>query len=235
MAQANNLNNTSSRWRSLAQTLVWIIRRIEMLPRDAEQIANSPEMNHKIERALNELKGEFWRAILGMTEGMPIDMFRILCGRRYVDLLTLIQLPSGVEPGGLSAAMHQLQRGIRWQDVECNSDWLKRAFPASAPASVPVTNTEPSVAEPEAASVDAMTTEPTQQILRMSRKEQSHWLKMTLADNPPGKDEPLTPEGYGKRIAKMGMPLGAMYEPSTVIARYYQLNPGAPRRRKPRK
>jgi hypothetical protein len=157
MAQANNLNNTSSRWWSLAQTLVWIIRRIEMLPRDAEQIANSPEMNHKIERALNELKGEFWRAVLGMTEGMPIDMFRILCGRRYVDLLTLIQLPSGEEPGAMSAAMHQLQRDIRWQDVECNSDWLKRAFPAPAPASVPVTNTESSVAEPEAASVNAMT------------------------------------------------------------------------------
>jgi hypothetical protein len=110
-----------------------------------------------------------------------------------------------------------------------------RAFPAPAPASVPVANTESSVAEPEATSVAAMTTEPTQQILRMSRKEQSHWLKTTLADNPPGKDEPLTPEGYGKRIAEMGAPLGAMYEPSTVIARYYQLNPGAPPRRKPRK
>ena len=45
MAQADNLNNTSSLWWSLAQTLVWTIRRIEMLPRDAEQIANSPEMN----------------------------------------------------------------------------------------------------------------------------------------------------------------------------------------------
>ena len=44
MAQADNLNNTSSLWWSLAQTLVWTIRRIEMLPRDAEQIANSPEM-----------------------------------------------------------------------------------------------------------------------------------------------------------------------------------------------
>ena len=73
MAQADNLNNTSSLWWSLAQTLVWTIRKIEMLPRDAEQIANSPEIIHKIERALNELKGEFRRAVLGMTEGMPID------------------------------------------------------------------------------------------------------------------------------------------------------------------
>ena len=157
MAQADNLNNTSSRWWSLAQTLVWISRRIEMLLREAEQIANSPEMNHKIEGALSELKREFWRAVLGMTEGMPIDKFRMLCGGRYVDLLTFIQLPSGMEPGALSAAMHELQRSIRWQDVECNSDWLKRAFPAPAPASVPVTNTESSVAEPEAASIDART------------------------------------------------------------------------------
>jgi hypothetical protein len=100
-------------------------------------------------------------------------------------------------------------------------------------------NTEASVTEPKATSsppLDAMTTEPTQQILRrMSRTEQAQWLKTTLADNPPGEDEPLTSEGYGKRIADMGAPLGAMYEPSTVITRYYQLNPLAPHRRKPPK
>jgi hypothetical protein len=157
MAQADSLNNTSSRWWSLAQTLVWIILRIEMLPRDAEQIANSPGMDLEIKRALNELKREFGKAVLGMTEGMPIDKFRIPCGRHYVDLLTLIQLPRSAEPGALSAAMHELQEGVRWQDVECNPDWVKRAFPAPAPASVPVTNTESPVAEPEAASVDAMT------------------------------------------------------------------------------
>ena len=80
-----------------------------------------------------------------------------------------------------------------------------------------------------------MTTEPPQQIRRMSSTEQSQWLKTALADNPPDKDEPLTPEGYGKRIAEMGMPLGAMHKPSSIIARYYQLNPGAARRRKPRR
>ena len=156
MAQADNLNNTSSRWWSLDQTLVWIVRRIEMLPQDAEQIANSPEMNPKIERAWNQLKREFWRSALGRTKGIPIDKFRIPCGRRYADLLTLIQVPSA-EPGALSAAMHQFERDIRWQDVECYSDWIKRTFPAPAPASVPVTNTELSVAGPEAASVNAMT------------------------------------------------------------------------------
>jgi len=146
MAQADDLNNTSSLWWSLAQTLVWIILRIKMLPRDAEQIANSPEMKLKIEGALNELKRAFRKAVLGVTEGMPIDKFRIPCGRHYEDLLTLIPLPLPAEPSALSATVHELQETVRWQEVECNSDWLKRAFPASASvagASVPVVSGRP--------------------------------------------------------------------------------------------
>src|SRR5262245_45046998 len=88
---------TSSRWWTLAQTLVWIIQKIELPPRAAEQLANSLEMNHEIERAFNELKGELWRVVLGVTGGMPIDKFRILCGGGYIDLLALIQLPPGAE------------------------------------------------------------------------------------------------------------------------------------------
>jgi|SRR5215831_6105063 len=145
MAQADKLNNTSSHWGSLAQTLVWVIQRIEMPPRDAEQIANSPAMNREIEEALNKLEIEIWRAARGMTEGMPIDKFRILYGGRYVDLLTLIQLPPGAEPGALSAAMQQFRKDIRWQDIECNLDWLKRAFPAPTADEDP-TNPEPSLA-----------------------------------------------------------------------------------------
>ena len=110
MAQADDLNNTSSRWWSLAQTLVWIILKIEMPPRDAEQIANSPEINLEIEGALNELKREFRKAALGVPKGMPIDKFRIPCGRHYVDLLTLFHLPRSAEPGALSAAMDQFER-----------------------------------------------------------------------------------------------------------------------------
>jgi hypothetical protein len=112
--------------------------------------------------------------------------------------------------------------------------------PAPAPArdaSKPVANTKAPAAKSEAASsppVDATTTKPAQQILR-TRTEQGQWLKTTLAANPPGKDEPLTPEGYGTRIAEMGAPLGAMYKPSSIITRYYQLNPRAPRRRNQRK
>jgi hypothetical protein len=172
-----------SRWWSLAQTLIWLIRRIEMLPRDAEQIANSPEMSPKIGRALNELKREACKAVLGVTEGMPVDKFRILCGHRYVDLLTLIQIPPTAEPGALSAIMHELQEGIRWQDVECSSDWVKRAWPAPAPAadaSVPVATTEAPVAKPEAASpspVDTMITEAAKESSapkKQSRKKTTH-------------------------------------------------------------
>jgi hypothetical protein len=156
MAQADNLNNTSSRWWSLAQTLVWITQRIARPPRDAEEITYSPSIQPEIERAFRVLISEFQEAALGVPKGVPIDKFRIPCGRHYVDLLTLFRAPSA-ESGALSAAMDQFVRNTRWQDVECNSDWLKRAFPAPAPASVPVTNTESSVVEPEAASVDAMT------------------------------------------------------------------------------
>jgi hypothetical protein len=148
-----------SRWWSLAQTLVWIIRRIEMLPREAEQIANSSEMSPKIEGALNELKREACKAVLRVTEGMPVDKFRILCGHHYIDLRTLIQIPRTAEPGALSAILRELQEGIRWQDVECNSDWLKHAWPAPAPdvdASVPTATTE-AAASPSP--VDTTTTE----------------------------------------------------------------------------
>jgi hypothetical protein len=152
MAQADDLNNTSSRWWSLAQTLVWISRGIDMLPRDAEQIANSPLMQLEIERALRALIREFWKLVLGVTKGgMPGDKFRIPCGRRYTDLLTSFPVLSA-EPGALSAAMDQFERDTRWQDVECNSDWLKRTFPAPASAmntSAPVANTEAPAAEPE--------------------------------------------------------------------------------------
>ena len=95
MAQAEDPNSTNPRWWSLAQTLVWIVLRIEMPPRDAEQIANSPEMNPEIEGAWNQLKREFWKSVLGVPKGVPIDKFRILCGRRYADLLTLFQRTVG--------------------------------------------------------------------------------------------------------------------------------------------
>ena len=130
---AEDPSSTNPRWWSLDQTLVWIVLRIEMLPQDAGQIANSPEMNPEIEGAWNQLKREFWKSVLGVPKGIPIDKFRILCGRRYTDLLTLFQVPSA-EPGALSTAIDLFERDVRWQDVEYYSVWVKRTFPAPAPA-----------------------------------------------------------------------------------------------------
>ena len=130
---AEDPGSTNPRWWSLDQTLVWIVLRIEMLPQDAEQIANSPEINPEIEGAWNQLKREFWKSALGGAKDVPIDKFRIPCGRRYTDLLTLFQVPSA-EPGALSTAMDLFERDVRWQDVEYYSVWVKRAFPAPAPA-----------------------------------------------------------------------------------------------------
>jgi hypothetical protein len=142
---AEDPSSTNPRWWSLAQMLVWIVLRIEMPPRDAEQIANSPEMNPEIEEAWNALKREFWKSVLGVPKGIPIDKFRILCGRRYADLLTLFHVPSA-EPGALSTAMDLFERDVRWQDVEYNSVWLKRTFPGPAAAEseeTPVTEPPP--------------------------------------------------------------------------------------------
>ena len=130
---AEDPGSTNPRWWSLDQTLVWIVLRIEMLPQDAGQIANSPEINPEIEEAWNQLKREFWKSVLGVPKGIPIDKFRIPCGRGYTDLLTLFQVPSA-EPGALSTAMDLFERDVRWQDVEYYSVWVKRTFPAPAPA-----------------------------------------------------------------------------------------------------
>jgi hypothetical protein len=109
----------------------------------------------------------------------------------------------------------------------------------AAPSSAPSASAANSIqTTPKAASQDAKTPEPPAvgpSPPHMSREQQTQWLKDTIAENPPGKDEPMTPEGYGKRIADMGISIGAIYKPSAVITRYYQLNPKAPRRRKPRK
>jgi hypothetical protein len=208
---AGNSNNTKTRWLIFSRSLIQLC---QSRPGTSE------------DWAFEELQRALIKEFCGVSEGVPIAKFRYPWGSRMVDLVALLR------------NNHITLENIRWPSVQCNLAWLDRDWSLSAPAmDVPasVVNTESSVAGSETTSVAAMTTEPTQQIAPMSRKEQSLWLKTTFAHNPPGKDEPLTPEGYGKRIADMGAPLGAMYEPSTIIARYYQLNPGAPRRRKPRK
>src|SRR5262245_5870598 len=155
----NNSITGRERWRSLNRSLVWISQRTEMLLRDAEQLANAPEMNLKIAQALKELKNEAYKElykikILGAARSWPIDKFRILCGGRYVDLLDLFQPLPGAPPDIQPATMHEFVEGVRWPDVECNWDWLRHAFPApalAADALAPAANTETRVAEPKPA------------------------------------------------------------------------------------
>jgi hypothetical protein len=149
------------RGRSRDQALVWIIKRIEMPPPDAERIVNSLELYPEIESALNRLKGELYKElnnvfVLGAARSWPIDKFRILCGGHYVDLLTLYRPLSGVEPSAQSAMMREfVEDVIRRPNVEYNSDWLKQAFPTTAPAaetSAAAANTETPVVKSEAVS-----------------------------------------------------------------------------------
>jgi hypothetical protein len=121
-----------SRWWSLAQTLIWIIRRIEIPPQDAEQFCNSPELNPKIiEGALNALTRALFNAICGVVEGMPIVKARVLCGHRYVDLATLFQLPSPLESSALDALIYEIRQLIGQPGVEFNPIWGRTTWPAS--------------------------------------------------------------------------------------------------------
>src|SRR5215472_1904454 len=152
MVRGDDNNSITGRehWSPLDQTLVWIGERMEMLPQDAEQLTNAPEMHLKSEGALNELKKEVCKElykvkILGAARSWPIDKFRILWGGRYVDLLDLFRPLPGAAPDIQAAIMREFVEDVRWPDVECNSDWLKRAFPAPASArdaSTPVANTK---------------------------------------------------------------------------------------------
>jgi len=176
----NNSITGCNRWWLLVQTLVWIILRIEMPPRDAEQLVNSPEMHFKIEQALNELEKKLCEAAaLGMVRGIariPYDPAALYPGlqapypglqrmrmaqRRYVDLFTLYQPPPEAEPDAQSAALHEFLELIRRPDVEFNSTWLGHVFPAPAlavDAAAPVANTEAPVAklEPAARAEESM-------------------------------------------------------------------------------
>ena len=170
----NNSIAGCDRWRLRAQALVWIILRIEMPLRDAEQqLVNSPEMHFKIEQALIEQalieleKKVCEAAALGMRgiARIPYDPAARYPGlqapypglqrmrmarRRYVDL-----------SDAQSAAPHEFLELIRRPDVEYNLTWLGHVVPASAPtadAAAPVANTEAPVAklEPAARAEESM-------------------------------------------------------------------------------
>jgi hypothetical protein len=156
MARGEDNDNTigRERWRSLVPALVWIIKRIEMSPPDAERIANSPEMKPKIEWALRKLKNEVHKElykvfVLEEAWSWPINKFRILWGGCYIDLLDVFQPLPGVTSDIQAIAIREFLTGVRWPDIEYNSDWLKHVFPADASAQA--ANTEAPVAEPEQA------------------------------------------------------------------------------------
>jgi hypothetical protein len=140
MAQAGDLNTTNPRGWSLTQLLVWIVLRREKSPHEAEQIAHSPEIAAKIEEAFNELVGELWKTVLRLPEGVPIDKFRIRCGHRWVDFVTLIQIPPSSPPGALSVIMHELRELIGKPGGEFYPIWAKRTWLGRAAA--PTTDAE---------------------------------------------------------------------------------------------
>jgi hypothetical protein len=134
-------------WWTLSQVLVWIVRRIETLPRDAEEIASSPEMIPDIERAWNELQRELRQAIWSPPKGIPIAKC-CFTWARHEELVTLIQ-------------HHNWSLDeIRWQDVEFNPTWIKRTWPASAhaPAMEAPPSRQPMAVDPPAPTADAAPT-----------------------------------------------------------------------------
>jgi hypothetical protein len=58
---------------------------------------------------------------------------------------------------------------------------------------------------------------------RLSKEQQSAWLKNAFTQNPLNKEESMA--AYGKRIADLGELAGAAFLPGSVVARYYQLHP----------
>ena len=106
MPEAEDSNNTTTRWRTFHRTLDWFHQRY-------------PGATDKW--AYGELHHALLMAICGLSEGVPIDKFRYPWGSRMVDLVDLIR------NGWLTF------EGIQWPKVECNLDWLDRDWPLPAP------------------------------------------------------------------------------------------------------
>jgi hypothetical protein len=150
MITAENQDNTSPPWWTLAQMLVWILQQVEIPPQDAAQYCD--ELTPKtIEKALDALTRALFNAICGAAvEGMPIVAARIRCGSRYEDLAAFFQ-PLSSQPNVLDALRYDLRQRIRQPDVEFNPVWGKRTWPARVPAvqaaPTPTQPTESAVAD----------------------------------------------------------------------------------------
>jgi len=92
-------------WRSLPQSLARIRE-------------GRPDVTEKL--AWRELRVEFDRVLLGMSEDVPIDKFRYPLRGGLFDLVGLIK------------NKHLTLDDIQWQNVECNQEWLDRRWPLPA-------------------------------------------------------------------------------------------------------
>jgi len=102
---AENQDNTSPCWRSFAQSLAWI----------CQGRPNAPE-----EWAWKELQLELVKDWADASEGVPIAKFRYPLAGKMFDLVVLIK------------NKRLTFEDVRWPNVECNLEWLKRRWPAPA-------------------------------------------------------------------------------------------------------
>jgi hypothetical protein len=222
MSKPDDSNSTNAHWWSLNQACVWIALRIETSARDAEQIANHPDLTLDIEQALNRLANKLIAAALAPS-GMPIHKARIKDGRHYVDLVSLIRPPLSESPGAWDAAMHEYQKLIRESGAEYYSLWIKREFPLPAPAvdatapmaaapapSVPDVQSETAPpTEHEAASSHAMPTEPPSELTVASS---------IIAEDTPQPPEIVTEQlTYAQLVDRLGCP--SVDAARTLVAR----------------
>src|SRR5262249_50118436 len=110
MTTAENQNNTSPPWWTLAQMLVWIFLQVEIPPQDAAQYCN--QLTPKtIEAALGALTRALFDVICGVVdEGMPLVAARIRRGVRYEDLTALFQPLPSLEAGALDTLRNELRQ-----------------------------------------------------------------------------------------------------------------------------
>jgi len=99
MKEATTPNSTSPRWLAFAQSLTWLCQRCPGAP---DKWAYG-----KLQQALLE-------EICRLSEGVPIDKFRYPYGSGTADLVVLIR------------SNFLAYEDIRWQNVQCNLDWLER-------------------------------------------------------------------------------------------------------------
>jgi hypothetical protein len=102
---ADDLNNTNTCWLGFAQSLAWL--------RQSRPGTTDEWASNKLQQALIE-------ELCGVSESVPIDKFRYPWSGRMVDLVVLLK------NNYLTLA------DIRWQNVECNLNWLNRDWPLPA-------------------------------------------------------------------------------------------------------